>query len=123
MRLLLLIDDGAADRAVFELAAEQVDGLDTIIVNDGAAGLDAIEQHKPDLGLLDLNMVGMSGFDVLAALPERVPPVVVYSSSNAARDIKRSLELGARSYVSKPQGLPAIVEMLEAARGWWSKAR
>lgn len=123
MKLLLLIDDGDADRALFQLAAEQVDGIDTVVIDNGADGLDAIRADKPDLVLLDLNMQGMSGYDVLAALPERMPPVVVYSSSNAESDLRKSLAMGARSYVTKPQGLAGIVAVLEAARDWWGRAK
>ena len=71
----------------------------------------------PQLILLDLKMPRVSGFDVLAWLQSddklRKLPVVVLTSSNHDADIKRAYDLGARSYLVKPVGFEALVELVK----------
>ena len=70
----------------------------------------------PQLILLDLKMPRVSGFDVLAWLRADAKlsalPVVVLTSSNHDADIKRAYDLGAKSYLVKPVGFEALVELV-----------
>lgn len=65
------------------------------------------DPESPDLILLDINMPRMNGFEVLDKLRRqsttRRIPVIVFSTSARELDIKRSLRLGARDYIVKPQ--------------------
>ena len=61
----------------------------------------------PNLILLDLNMPRKNGLEVLRELKAnhflcRIP-IIIFTTSNAAKDIEQSYELGASCYVSKPQ--------------------
>lgn len=71
----------------------------------------------PQLILLDLKMPRVSGFDVLAWLRAddklKELPVVVLTSSNHDADIKRAYDLGAKSYLVKPVGFEALVELVK----------
>lgn len=71
----------------------------------------------PELILLDLKMPRVSGFDVLAWLRAddnfKKLPVVVLTSSNHDADIKRAYDLGAKSYLVKPVGFEALVELVK----------
>jgi DNA-binding response OmpR family regulator len=71
----------------------------------------------PHLILLDLKMPRVSGFDVLAWLRKEEAfkgvPVVVLTSSNHDADIKRAYDLGAKSYLVKPVGFEALVELVK----------
>ena len=82
--------------------------------HDGAAGLQAMRLHRPDLLLLDLIMPGMDGFEVLAHM-QRDPalstiPVVLCSVGSSAED--RLILKGGRIVVDQPGGLRPI-EVLE----------
>jgi CheY-like chemotaxis protein len=84
-------------------------------------GVNAFSDRKkhpmPQLILLDLKMPRVSGFDVLAWLRAndsfKQLPVVVLSSSNHDADIKRAYDLGAKSYLVKPVGFEALVELVK----------
>jgi CheY-like chemotaxis protein len=70
----------------------------------------------PGLFLLDLKMPVVSGFEVLTWLQKRRRPkalmVVIVSSSKLDEDVLRALELGADSYLTKPQDFDQLVEMI-----------
>jgi CheY-like chemotaxis protein len=78
---------------------------------------DRSKHPMPSLILLDLKMPRVSGFDVLAWLRTedglKQLPVVVLTSSNHDADIKRAYDLGARSYLVKPVGFEALVELVK----------
>jgi len=61
---------------------------------------------RPDLVLLDLNLPGHGGHNLLERMQDSrelaMVPVAILSTSNAAEDIERAYELGANSYVRKP---------------------
>src|SRR5262249_21392828 len=71
----------------------------------------------PMLVLLDLDLPGMSGFDVLARL-RRHPqflklPVVVFTGSTLSPDVSRAYRLGANSFITKPAGLEQLKTLLK----------
>ncbi len=72
--------------------------------SDGRSGLAAVEREAPDLVLLDLQMPGLHGLEVLAAVRERSPatPVIVLSGSASVADVVQALRLGASDYLIKP---------------------
>lgn len=78
---------------------------------------------RPDLVLLDLNLPGFSGFDILRAIKEsdelRRIPVVVLSSSAAERDILASYDLHANCYVTKPVDFSTFVGVVQAIEEFW----
>jgi CheY-like chemotaxis protein len=84
---------------------------------DGAPGL------LPGLVLLDLKLPRKSGLDVLAWLRVqdtlRRLPVVVLTSSRAAPDVRRAYDLGANSYLVKPVGFEALLQLVETLGLYW----
>lgn len=131
---LLLVEDSPTDVMLVEEALETVDAPVELDVADN--GLVAIRMMRerlsstsmPSLVILDLNMPGLSGFDVLKEVNEdpdlRRVPVVVMSTSAAPDDIARSYDLGARAYIVKPSRFADLVEVLDATcRFWFRTAR
>jgi DNA-binding response OmpR family regulator len=55
--------------------------------------------------ILDLNLPGLSGFDVLERNPRKQTPVVAFSASMNKFDVERTLLLGAREYIHKPMNM------------------
>jgi len=92
-------------------------GFRTVLAPDGQQALAAVEQHGPDLVIVDMMMPRMTGLDVLTALRNRParPRVIVLSARGREQDITRAFALGADDYVTKPfspQELLARIERL-----------
>ncbi len=81
------------------------------------------DADRPDLILLDLNMPGMSGQEVLAEIrthPElRRIPVTVLTASSAEADIAASYDLGANCYVQKPVDLTQFERIVASIQNFW----
>lgn len=77
----------------------------------------------PMLMLLDLKLPRKSGFEVLIWLrqqPElKLLPVVVLTSSSENSDIQQAYDLGANSYLVKPVGFDALLEMIKQINLYW----
>lgn len=102
---------------IFDLQAVS-DGDQAIAYLRGANDFSDRQKHPlPKLILLDLKMPRVSGFDVLAWLQKENlfngVPVVVLTSSNHDADVKRAYDLGAKSYLVKPVGFEALVELVK----------
>jgi CheY-like chemotaxis protein len=80
----------------------------------------------PKLILLDLKMPRVSGFDVLNWLQSQDAlkgvPVIVLTSSNHDADVKRAYDLGAKSYLVKPVGFEALVELVKTLPAFLAQA-
>lgn len=81
------------------------------------------ETPRPGLILLDLNLPGTDGREVLATLkadPElRMIPVIVLTTSDSERDILQCYKAGANSYVKKPVELAGFVEAIARLKDYW----
>lgn len=125
--VFLLVEDSADDVFFMERALRHAHvEADLQIVSDGRAAQDYLlgrgefaNRRKfplPDLMLLDLRLPLLSGLELLAWLREQEPPlkdlaVMVLTSSLEDRDMRRTFELGAASYLVKPP----TAEMVEKA--------
>lgn len=81
----------------------------------------------PDLILLDINMGGLDGFEVLTALKGdarlKAIPVVMLTSSALSSDVARAYELGASGFISKPSYLQDLRAVLGNTLLYWSAMR
>ncbi len=80
-------------------------------------------QAEPCLILLDLNLPGVHGSEVLAAIKSNAQtchiPVVVFSNSQERDDVNSSYLKGANSFVSKPGNLDELVATLQSFEKFW----
>jgi DNA-binding response OmpR family regulator len=81
-------------------------GYETRGARDGALALDRLADFRPDAMVLDINMPMLDGFGVLKhmrnqGLTDKVPTMVL-TARNAAEDVTKAIQLGARDYLSKP---------------------
>lgn len=101
---------------------------------DGVQALDFLNRRfpfedapRPDLVLLDLNMPGMTGCEVLHELKEdpklRSIPAVIFSSSGALNDINACYREHANAFVQKPMDLDDTIRVLESIDRFWSQVR
>jgi DNA-binding response OmpR family regulator len=81
--------------------------------------LDSLAKSRPDLCVLDMQLPGIHGRDVIRVLREnaatkRIPIVAITASERATSDVIKGLELGADEYMGKPLDLELFVVRIEA---------
>lgn len=124
------IEDNPADIRLVEEGIDSADiALDLAVRNNGRqaiewlTGLDGETSTHPELVLLDLNLPGKSGFEVLDIIRTETPfqdvPVVIVSSSQDRNDVGRAYELAANAYVTKPKDPDEYIRMVESAVNFW----
>lgn len=122
---LLYVEDEDAAFFLFQTALKTAHiEVELHRASDGEQALDFLhrpsgEHPRPDLVVLDLNLPRKSGFEVLSAI--RGDPalegllVVVFTSSLLSADKMRSIELGARDYITKPFSFDGFVHAVRMA--------
>jgi DNA-binding response OmpR family regulator len=99
---VLIADDDADLRELIAFALTQ-SGYLVIKAPDGPAAVRRFEEEAPDLVVLDINMPGLSGFQVCEAIRGRSRvPVMMLTVRGEEEDLVRALELGADDYLNKP---------------------
>jgi two-component system LytT family response regulator len=98
----LLVDDEALSRRGLELRLRMANDIEIIgQCTNGREALAAIREHQPDLVFLDIQMPGLSGFDVLAQLQPHELPMIVFVTAYD-RFAVQAFEARAIDYVLKP---------------------
>jgi len=132
--LILLVEDNDDDIQLTKRAFERSKIVnELIVVRDGKEALDYLFATGPYLGrdlalmpnvlLLDINLPKVNGLEVLRRLRAdertRLLPVVVLTTSNEEKDIIRSYNLGANSYVRKPVDFVQFSEAVGQLGLYW----
>lgn len=103
--LILVADDVLPTTVMLERIFEH-EGYNVKSVYDGIAAVDAIQNLLPDLVLLDINMPGKNGFEVLSILRENPKtaniPTIIITAMGEHSDVVQGLNLGADDYLRKP---------------------
>jgi CheY-like chemotaxis protein len=130
---ILLVEDNPADAHLVERALRKSVFTPLLsVVEDGIEAMDFLRRrgaHEgarcPDLILLDLNIPGKEGHEVLGELrndPEfKELPVIIYTSSSAPKDVKTSYRLGANAYVRKPTDIEEFFDVISSIESFWLK--
>ena len=101
---LMLVDDHAILRAGLANLLNGERGLEVVAVaDDGESALRLWREHRPDVMLLDISLVGMDGIETLRQLRKEFSKarVLMLSSSEAEEDVRHALEAGASGYMTK----------------------
>ncbi|WP_412468889.1 response regulator [Pedobacter sp. KLB.chiD] len=118
------------DYAFFMQSAvkEVKDNLNLAIVEDGVEALKKLQHFaenktKPKLILLDLNLPGLSGLDLLKFIRDipylKTIPVILFSTSDNPEDVKASIEFGANAYLTKPDGYENLLKCVHSVHDFW----
>lgn len=114
----LITDDEPIARAGLRAMLRAIEWVDVVgEAADGPAAVEAINRLRPELVLLDVQMPGLLGTEVLRAVTHQ--PYVVFTTAFAAHAVS-AFELGALDYILKPFGpvrLAAAMERVRAAVG------
>ncbi len=101
-----LIEKNLRRAGVHNQIVPLADGASALAFLFGPDGTGAINQGRPLLVLLDLNLPDMSGIDILKRIKEnqhlKVSPVVVLTTTDDKAEIQRCYDLGCNVYVTKP---------------------
>jgi DNA-binding NarL/FixJ family response regulator len=118
---ILCIEDEAETAA---LIAEDLEerGYTVSTAADGYAGLNAILKTRPDLVLCDINMPGMTGFEVMERLMALAPrfestPFIYLTARTDRESELKGRRLGADDYVTKPVDFEILATIIEARLG------
>ena len=113
---VLIVDDSRVIRLMTkrhlqEFGIEKVDQA-----ANGSEALEAMRQDKPDVVLLDWNMPGMSGLEVVQAMHQdkelhRVP-ILMVTARNSREDVMAAMKAGIFSYIVKPLNPEALEKKL-----------
>jgi DNA-binding response OmpR family regulator len=99
---ILLVDDDPDLLAVTGFALQQA-GFLVVKAVDGTSALDLFEREQPDLAVLDINLPGLSGFELARRVRAKGNvPIMMLTVRNEEEDLVRALELGADDYLTKP---------------------
>lgn len=100
---ILVVEDDAGLRRLLEMDLKRHD-YDVITAADGAEGLRAFDESKPDMVLLDLAMPVIDGWEVCRRIREKsnIPIMMMTAHAISEQDIAEGLNMGADEYMTKP---------------------
>ncbi len=120
VRRIMVVDDDRHFRGAVRFRLERA-GYEAVAAADGGDLLDRLATDRADLIILDLDMPGMSGLEVLECLRAdaelcRIPVLVATGRRDRATQA-RCMELGARACYAKPLSLRKLAASVEACLG------
>jgi two-component system KDP operon response regulator KdpE len=111
---VLILDDEAQIRRVLRTSLV-ASGFVVREARSGEEALEMIRKEMPDLLIIDINLPGMSGFEVCREIRESCDaPIIMLSVRNNERDKVRALDAGADDYVVKPFGIQELLARIRA---------
>jgi two-component system OmpR family response regulator/two-component system alkaline phosphatase synthesis response regulator PhoP len=91
------------------------EGYEVLLASDGSSALSLLDEHKPDLVLLDIMMPGLDGFQILNTIRERFDiPVIMLTARCDQESMVQTLKTGADDYVRKPFSAAVLLARIKA---------
>ncbi len=123
-RVLLLVEDNTvASTLVEEAVITSGMPFSLVVVRDGEAALDYLEEQVPTIILLDLNLPGMSGLEILQTIKGddrlKVVPVILYTNSSLPEDTLEAYQSHCNAYIHKPVDFDGVVELMRDIDRFW----
>lgn len=128
---ILLVEDNPSDIYLTEVALDEARLESRLhVVEDGEAALAFLRRQadyervpRPEIVLLDLNLPGMDGRQVLAEIKSdqslRAIPVIVLTTSTAPSDVARCYDLHANCFISKPVDFDQFENVVRTIESFW----
>ena len=128
---ILLVEDSPSDAALAIEALKAGKTASTLNhIEDGIEAMNYLRQRdkymkaiRPDLIMLDLDLPGMDGREVLAEIKAdddlKIIPIIVLTTSSSDQDILKSYQLGANCFITKPVDFANFVNMVKSIKDFW----
>ena len=119
LRTLLYVEDNPANLKLIEQLIARRPDMRMLSAVDGNLGIELARANLPDVILMDINLIGMSGIQALKILREDTLtahiPVIAISANAMPLDIKKGLEAGFFRYLTKPIKINDFINALDLA--------
>ena len=113
--LVMVVDDSVTVRKVTSRLLER-NGMNVLTAKDGVDAIAQLQEHKPDIMLLDIEMPRMDGFEVatLVRHDERLKdlPIIMITSRTGEKHRERAMAIGVNDYLGKPYQESLLLELI-----------
>ena len=116
-KTILYIEDNPANLRLVEDIINNATSYSLISAHDASLGLKLIKTQNPDLILLDINLPGLDGYQIMAQLQAdtvtKKIPVIALSANAMKSDIQKSKAAGFQEYLTKPIDVKKLISSIE----------
>ncbi len=116
---ILYVEDNFENRVLVRRVLES-EGYQMFEAGTADGAFEQIEQHLPDLILMDINMPDMDGYTLTSKIKEKLEyrkiPIIAVTANVMRGDKERSLEAGCDGYIQKPIDIDILTEQIERYR-------
>ncbi|PLW86131.1 CHASE3 domain-containing protein [Halioglobus japonicus] len=118
LKTVLYIEDNPANLKLMRKVLAKRSKLRLLTAHTPQLGIELANTHKPDLLLLDINLPGMDGYQVLNIIQQtnelKTIPVIAVTANAMHRDIERGMDAGFAAYLAKPFDFAHLHDLLDA---------
>lgn len=114
-RKILVVEDEPS--LVFTLKDTlENEGYEVIVSEEGTKAVDLVQEHKPDLMILDIMLPGKSGYEICEEVRslKYTFPIIMLTAKEQEIDKVKGLDLGADDYLTKPFGVKELLARIQA---------
>ena len=116
-KTLIYIEDNPTNLKVVEMALKKRPNIELLSAEDSETGIDLIHTSEPDLILLDINLPGMNGYDLVKKLKANTNtskiPVIAITANAMESDIEKGVQAGFDAYLTKPIDLSEFYGLMD----------
>jgi len=116
---VLYVEDNPANLRLMEMIISRIEGLTMISAHTGELGIERAKAERPDIIILDVNLPGISGLEVMKILSSEEStkdiPVLAVSAAATKRDIEKGKKAGFQRYLTKPINIPVVLDAIKTA--------
>jgi two-component system, OmpR family, alkaline phosphatase synthesis response regulator PhoP len=120
VKKILIADDEPNIVTALEFLLER-NGYEVLVARNGGAALKLVEEHKPDLVLLDVMMPVKSGYEVCQRMRERADwrhiKIIMLTAKGRDVEMSKGLSIGADLYITKPFSTQDLLAKINALLG------
>ncbi|HEY0285734.1 MAG TPA: Hpt domain-containing protein [Pseudomonas sp.] len=113
--LVMVVDDSVTVRKVTSRLLER-NGMNVLTAKDGVDAMALLQEHTPDIMLLDIEMPRMDGFEVASKIRAdealKHLPIIMITSRSGQKHRDRAMAVGVNDYMSKPYQEAALLESI-----------
>ena len=111
---IMVVDDEQTILSLLKRTLEP-EGYGVIAADNGRSALALLEEHEPNLIILDIMMPGLDGFQILDLIRQRSNvPVIMLTARREVTTLRDALALGADDYMRKPFGREELLACIRA---------